>query len=187
MKRGLMVLVATLVLAGVAGAAVQQGDTELDFSGAFTSYNGAEGNGNSTGLEAYLRLGYFLTDNVQAGVEAGAGWFDSDSTSSEYSSESTDYSLGIFGKYHFMPTNQWVPYVGARFGYGWMETDSDAPGVSKNTDEGVWYGPLAGLRFELNANNDFFAEYRYTLYAGDYEDVYDETHEIIVGIIHQFK
>lgn len=182
-----MVLVATLVLAGVAGAAVQQGDTELDFSGAFTSYNGAEGNGNSTGLEAYLGLGYFLTDNVQAGVEAGAGWFDSDSTSSEYSSESTDYSLGIFGKYHFMPTNQWVPYVGARFGYGWMETDSDAPGVSKNTDEGVWYGPLAGLRFELNANNDFFAEYRYTLYAGDYEDVYDETHEIIVGIIHQFK
>jgi len=183
----LMVLVATLVLAGVAGASVQQGDTELDFSGAFTSYNGAEGNGNPPGITADLGLGYFLTDNIQAGVSAGAGWFDSDSTSSMYGSETTDYRLGIFGKYHFMPTNQWVPYVGARCGYAWSQTDSDMPGDSKNTDEGVWYGPLAGLRFELNANNDFFAEYQYTLYTGDLEDMYDETHAVVVGIIHQFK
>jgi len=179
--------VATLLLAGVAGASVQQGDTELDLSGAFTPDKGAEGNGNSTGIEAYLGLGYFLTDDIQAGVSAGAGWFDSDSTSSEYGSEITEYSLGIFGKYHFMPTNQWVPYVGARFGYGWEQIDSDMPGESKTTDEGIWYGPLAGLRFELNANHDFFAEYPYTLYAGDLEDMHDETHAVVFGIIHQFK
>lgn len=179
--------VATLMLAGVASASVQQGDTELNFSGSLTSDNGAEGNGNSTGLEGTVGLGYFLTDNIQAGVNIGAGWYDTDSTSTAYGAETTLYRLGIFGKYHFMPTNQWVPYVGARIGYGWEETDFDMPGARNERDEGVWYGPLAGLRFELNANNDFFAEYQYTLFTNDYEDMHDETHAVLFGIIHQFK
>jgi outer membrane autotransporter protein len=95
--------------------------------------------------------------------------------------------LGVFGAYHFMPTNQWVPYVGGRLGYSWDETDYDDSDVNDNTWDGVWYGPLAGVRFELNENNDFYAEYRYTLYGGDHNDLHDETHTVLVGIIHQFK
>jgi hypothetical protein len=46
---------------------------------------------------------------------------------------------------------------------------------------------VAGLRFELSDNNDFFVEYRYTLFSGDFNDLYDESHRLSVGIIHQFK
>lgn len=188
MKRGLVLLsVASLALASVAGASVQQGDTELDFLAGFTSVNGAENNGNSNGLFGEIGLGYFVTDNVQAGASVSASWTDEDSTGNFAGSETVGYGLGVFGKYHFMPTNQCVPYIGGRIGYSWDDTDYDNSAISDDTYEGVWYGPVAGLRFEMNANNDFYAEYRYTLYDGDYDDTYDETHAVLVGIIHQFK
>jgi outer membrane autotransporter protein len=189
MKRGLVLLsVASLVLAGVASAAVKQGDTELDLLAGFSSENGAQDNGNSTSLYGEIGLGYFVTDNVQVGASIGASWMEEDGVgSSDDGYKSVGYALGISGKYHFMPTNQWVPYIGARIGYAWDDTDYDDSSIDDSRYEGVWYGPLVGLRFELNENNDFFAEYRYTLYGSDYNDWYDETHDIVVGIIHQFK
>ncbi|MBP7053462.1 MAG: porin family protein [Phycisphaerae bacterium] len=189
MKRGLTVLaVASLVLAGVASASVQQGDTEVSLNAGIVSDNGAGTNGNSTDIYGEIGLGYFLTDNFQAGVLAGVGWWDDEPAgSSDGGSETTYYRFGVSGKYHFMPTNQCVPYIGARIGYGWDKTDYDGTNAGDGTDEGIWYGPLAGLRFELNENNDFFAEYQFTLYAGDYDDSWDETHAVYLGIIHQFK
>ncbi|MEN6423714.1 MAG: porin family protein [Phycisphaerales bacterium] len=188
MKRGLVLLsVTSLVLASVASASVQQGDTELDFAAGFVSENGAEDNGNSNSLFGGIDLGYFVTDNIQVGPSVSVGWTDNDSTSNTYGSESVEYGFGLFGKYHFMPTNQWVPYVGARIAYSWDKTDFDSPNVSDNTDEGTSYGPVAGLRFEMNEKNDFYAEYRYTLYGGDFREWRDETHAVLVGIIHQFK
>jgi outer membrane protein W len=188
MRHGVVLLaVAILALVGVANASVQQGDTELDFLAGFESNNGDGTNGNSDDLFAEIGLGYFLTDNIQAGVSASIDWTDEDSSGGGNGYESMGYGLGVFGKYHFMPTNQWVPYVGARVGYSWDETDYDAAGADDSTWDGVWYGPVAGVRFELNENNDFYAEYRYTLYGGDYNEVNDETHAVLVGIIHQFK
>ena len=34
------------------------------------------------------------------------------------------------------------------------------PTIDDDVDGTLW-GPLAGLRYELNANNDFFVEYQY--------------------------
>jgi len=182
MKRGLMVLVATLVLAGVAGAAVQQGDTELDLLGSFKALNGDAANNKDT-YSIEVGLGYFVTDNVQVGVFAGGSWEEEDTDDGD--DEIMKYNLGGSIKYHFMPTNQWVPYIGARIAYAYEETD---PAVGEDDKfDGLEYGPVAGLRFELNANNDFFAEYRYVLYGQDLEDQNDEMHAVYFGIIHQFK
>jgi len=172
MKRSLVLLVvASLVFAGVASAAVQTGDTELNLAGSFISTNGSASSNDSTDWALDAFLGYFVTDNIQVGVKANGQW-------TETGDAGTDelYGVGVAGKYHFMPTNLWVPYVGGQV--NWNRSD--------DTD-GIMYGPLAGLRFELNANNDFFAEYQYRLYAGDLDDVYDSAHAVLIGIIHQFK
>ena len=65
--------------------------------------------------------------------------------------------------------------------------DFDPAVGSDDEFDGLEYGPIVGARFELNAYNDFFVEYRYTLFSGDLDDVFDESHGIFFGIICQFK
>jgi hypothetical protein len=175
MKRGLVVLsVVGLALASVATASVQQGDTELDFLGGYLTQNGVDEVEDIDALFLTAGLSYFFTDNIQAGVVGMGAW-------TEVDGEDTDvYGVGVRGKYHFMPTNQWVPYVGAQL--LWAEADSD-----EEDGDGTMWGPLAGLRYELNENNDFFVEYQYHMWEGDVGDLYDDGHGIFVGIIHQFK
>jgi len=178
----MLLSVVGLVFAGVASGSVKQGDTELDFLGSFQMLNGNQASDQqSLSLEA--GLGYFMTDNLQAGIFAGAGWEKQDTDAGD--DKTNTYDLGVFAKYHFMPTNQLVPYVGARLGWTALETDP-ADGDDGNFD-GLEYGPLAGLRYELNEYNDLFVEYRYTLFTGDFDDGYDDAHGIFFGIIHQFK
>ena len=198
MKRWLILLTAgCLVFASAANAAVQQGDTELDFLGGWMSQNGAGSDPNSGDISADVdglflmgRVGYFLTDNIQVGAVGLGAWT---STTLEVDGESADvdidiYGLGVSGKYHFMPTNQWVPYVGAQL--IWADVDLDASDIDSDADEsgsGVLWGPLAGLRYELNAYNDFFVEYQYQIWDGDMGDLLDDGHLLFVGLIHQFK
>jgi len=176
MKRGLILLsVVGLALAGVANASVQQGDTELDFLGGFLTQNGEDGTSDIDAFFVSAALGYFFTDNIQGQVAALGVW-------TEVADTDTDvYGIGLRGKYHFMPTNQWVPYVGGQF--LWVEADVDGVG---DTDGTLW-GPLVGLRYELNAYNDFFVEYQYHLWEGDVGDSIDDGHGLFVGLIHQFK
>ncbi len=183
MKRGLILLsVIGLALAGAANASVQQGDTELDLLGGFETLNG-EANNDVDNIFVEGRLGYFVSDNIQVGVLGAVDWAEEEVAGGD--DEVTAYSVGGFANYHFMPTNQWVPYVGGRIAYSFAETEF-ADGTDDEFD-GLEYGPIAGLRFELNAYNDFFAEYRYTLFGGDFNDLYDDSHGIFFGIIHQFK
>ena len=175
MKRGLVVLsVVGLALASVATASVQQGDTELDFLGGFLTQNGQDGVADLDALFVSAALGYFFTDNIQGSVVGMGAW-------TEVNDEDTDvYGIGVRGKFHFMPTNQWVPYVGGQFLWADGETDDE-------DGDGTLWGPLAGLRYELNENNDFFVEYQYHVWEGDIGDVYDDGHGVFVGLIHQFK
>ncbi len=197
MKRWLILfVVGCLALAGVANAAVQQGDTELDALGAWMSQDGSGDAALSTDFDMLFlmgRVGYFLTDNIQvAGVGMGAWTETSIDSGEEGVSGDVDvdiYGLGAAGKYHFMPTNQWVPYVGAQV--LWLDVDIDASdllGSDGDADgDGVLWGPVAGLRYELNAYNDFFVEYQYHIWSGDIGDILDDGHGLFVGLIHQFK
>jgi len=175
MKRGLVVLsVVGLVFASVASASVQQGDTELDFLGGLLMQNGKDGAADIDALFISAALGYFFTDNIQGSVVAMGAWTEVEDTDNDV------YGIGVRGKYHFMPTNQWVPYVGLQL--LWVEVDGD--GVD---GDGMLWGPMLGLRYELNANNDFFVEYQYHMWEGDAGDAFDDGHGLFVGLIHQFK
>ena len=199
MKRWLILsVVSCLVVSGAATAAVQQGDTELDALGAWMSQDGSGDAALSTDFDMLFlmgRVGYFLTDNIQvAGVGMGAWTETSIDIDSGEEGVSGDvdvdiYGLGAAGKYHFMPTNQWVPYVGAQV--LWLDVDIDASdllGSDGDADgDGVLWGPVAGLRYELNAYNDFFVEYQYHIWSGDIGDILDDGHGLFVGLIHQFK
>jgi len=197
MKRGLVLLsVLGLAFAGVANAAVQQGDTELDVLGGWLTENGDDGSGDFDALFLSASVGYFFTDNIQGQVGAMGAW-------TEFDDEDTDvYGIGVRGKYHFMPTNQWVPYVGLQLMWvdysADLEEDEETPaeeeeeivlGASDDDEDGdgILWGPLVGLRYELNEKNDFFVEYQYHLWEGDIGDVLDDGHCLFVGLIHQFK
>jgi outer membrane protein W len=180
MKRGLMVLsVLSLLVGGVATASVQKGDTELDALGGFLFENGEN---EAPDFDIYFlsgSFGYFLTDNVRVG--AAAAWTHLGINPPVGSNIDVDiWALGGNVKYHFMPTNQWVPYIGAQVFYA----SADLEDV--NADGFLW-GPVAGLRYELNANNDFFVEYQYQLWTGDLGDVLNNGNAFFLGIAHQFK
>jgi len=189
MKRGLVVLsLIGLMCAGVATASVQQGDTELDFLGGFLTENGTSGTGDFDALFLSGAIGYFFTDNIQGQVAAMGAWTSFDGGDDGEDTDVDVYGIGVRGKYHFMPTNQWVPYVGGQLLWVTADVDSDAVSDDLNGDsDGTLWGPLAGLRYELNANNDFYVEYQYHIWSGDVGDWLDDGHSVFVGIIHQFK
>ncbi len=194
-------VVSCLALAGAASAAVQQGDTELDALGAWMSQDGSGDADLSIDVDWLFlmgRLGYFLSDNIQISAVAMGAWTET-SIDSETGPTSGDvdvdvYGLGAAGKYHFTPTNQWVPYIGAQV--LWLDVDIDlsddflgGPDID-DTDvegDGMLWGPVAGLRYELNAYNDFFVEYQYHLWSGDIDDILDDGHALFLGLVHQFK
>jgi outer membrane protein with beta-barrel domain len=183
MKRWLILFTAVcLVLSGVASASVQQGDTELNFTAGLTSWDGDDGLMGEDFDEFFISggLGYFINDNVQLGVSAGVSWAEANKVDTDA------LSLGVFGKYHFMPTNQWVPYVG--FQLDWTDVEVDYPGATPDEQyDGIMWGPLVGLRYELNAYNDFYVQYEYQLFEGDLGKIWEDGHSLVVGLIHQFK
>jgi len=195
MKRFLILSsVVAMAFAGAASAAVQQGDTELDFLGGWLSENGA-----SRGVDFdawYLSggLGYFLSDNLQVQGVAMLAQTETD-ISSSLIDPSLELDVDIFGiggkaKWHFMPTNQWVPYIGAQLLWIDVEVDADQPGgVFDGSDDydGTMWGPVLGMRYELNANNDFFVEYQYHVWEGDVGDILDDGNGLFLGLIHQFQ
>ena len=175
MKRWLVLMsVGCLAFASVASASVQQGDTELDALGTWMSQNGE---GDVEDLDVFFlsaRLGYFLTDNIQVSAVAQGAWTE------VFGTDYDVYGIGAAAKYHFMPTNQWVPYAGVQILFADVDSD-DGDG------DGTLWGPLVGLRYELNAYNDFFVEYQYHIWDGDIDEVLDDGHGLFVGLIHQFK
>jgi hypothetical protein len=178
--------VACLALAGVVSAEVNQGDTEIELLAGWMAQNGDSDGADFDSVFLSGAVGYFLNDNVQVqGVAMGA-W-----TSTDFGGgaevDVDVYGIGGRAKYHFMPTNQWVPYVGGQI--LWSNVDIDVPGTSTMDGDvdGVLWGPVLGLRYELNAYNDFYVEYQYHIWSGDAGDFLDDGHGIFVGIVHQFK
>ena len=222
MKRFLMLgSVVCFALAGVAGAAVQQRTTELDFLGGWLSENGQSGGTDFDAWFLMARVGYFATDNLRLAGGAMGLWSESDGVNLdglftfEIGEETGDvavtdidvdidvYGFGGGAQWHFMPASQWGPYVGGQV--FWVNAEIDVSAVAtlsiegertgataslKGADDdadGLMWGPVAGLRYELNARNDFFVEYQYHIWDGDVGDILDDGHGLFVGIIHQFK
>jgi outer membrane protein W len=199
MTRCLMVLsVIGLLCAGAANAEVRQGDTELNFLAGFMSQNSAGASVDEPGLDFeswFLSggFGYFLTDNLQVAAVGFGLWSSITIDNADESDQDLDldvYGIGVQAKWHFMPANLWVPYVGGQL--LWATVDMDASDINGDSlldgnYDGTLWGPVAGLRYELNATNDFVVEYQYHVWNGDIGHFFDDGHALFAGIIHQFK
>jgi len=176
MKRCLVLLsVISLSFAGAAVASVQQGDVELDALGGYFSENGATG-GDISAWFVSAGLGYFLTDNIQvAGVGAGV-WTSIDNV------DTNVYAFGARGRYHFMPQNQIVPFVGAQI--LWAKAEADFEGADV---DGMLWGPEVGARMSLNQVTDVYGVVQYHLWSGDIDEVLDDGWGIFFGLVHKFK
>lgn len=205
MKRGwILTLAISVAFAGAASASVQQGDAELNLSGNWSSINGEHNNQDIDWLGLAAGFGYFLTDNVQVeaagmGVWMGDGFQLGDTQvvgEDTYTTTLEDAHLWAIGgklKYHFMPTNMWVPYAGALIMWGDLEGTVEAtvngvlPIRSSLEKDGWILGLLGGMRYELNAYNDFYVEYQYKVFEQGLGEVFADSHQIWFGILHQFK
>ncbi len=205
MKRGwILTLAISVAFAGAASASVQQGDAELNLSGNWSSINGEHNNQDIDWLGLAAGFGYFLTDNVQVeaagmGVWMGDGFQLGDTQvvgEDTYTTTLEDAHLWAIGgklKYHFMPTNMWVPYAGALIMWGDLEGTVEAtvngvlPIRSSLEKDGWILGLLGGMRYELNAYNDFYVEYQYKIFEQGLGEVFADSHQIWFGILHQFK
>jgi hypothetical protein len=207
------VSVVGFVFAGVASASVQQGDTEFELLGGLIK----EGASGHSGLDletwfASVGLGYFLTDNLQLMGSGFGFWTEADAvnevTNPTGGTTRIEYDVDVVGiggkaRWFFLPKNQWVPYAGAELFYtdadvktrtttitntlGESTTSTQTVAKTRSHLDGVLWGPLIGLRFELNATNDFFAEYQYHIWDGRIGRLFDDGHAIFLGIVHQFK
>lgn len=198
MKRHLILFVAvSVVLAGAASASVRRGDTELDLLGGWLNENQAKTGGLD--YDTWFlsgRVGYFVSDNIQiSGAAVISQQEDTWSTGPTATDGWVKRSIDVFGiggqvKYHVNPTNHWVLYVGGQV--LWASVDAEERSSVEITDwsrneKGILWGPIAGLRYELNANNDFFVEYQYHLWNGDIDTLMDDGQGVFFGITHQFR
>ena len=195
MRRGLAVLaVVSLLGVGVAGAAVHQGEIDIDFSGTWLTENAGTGGLDFDGLFLSGGIGYFLTDHIEVEGAVLGIWASGNPTVPFVSDwDENFYAFGAKAKYHFMPKNRWVPYVGGQF--FWGKDDRDTVGTLYDADfDGYLWGPLAGLRFELTEHADFFVEYQYHIWGGEISDAsvvnspnWEDGHLVTLGLIYAFR
>jgi len=168
MKRNLVLtLVVILAMVITANAAVKEGEREISIFGNYINLV-AEDDGTEDNLGVGLSIAQFLSDEVQIGLQGMGSW----------SSDVDYYTVGPTLKYHFMPANDTIPYLGGQIGYA----------NASNTDnvDGWTYGPLGGIKFCVNENASIFIEYQYHLYGGDLDDALSHSNAVLLGMSCKF-
>jgi hypothetical protein len=207
MKYGMVLsLVFCSALAGTAAGSVRAGDTELGFMGGLLSENA----GGSRGVDFQSwavsgNVGYFYSDNVELSL---IGTFKNSSETwdhpaapgsalSKIDRDSHVYGLGGQGRYFFNPESAILPYLGgqalwadAKVSEKYRYSGSGAELLNWDWDrsgQGVLWGPLAGIRFDLNEQNALFIEYQYHIWSGGISDLMDDGHAILIGLVHRIN
>lgn len=186
MRKLVMISILTLLLGTMAQAAVQQGDTEITFGGAWSRYSA----GNHMGIQGTAittfnvqgSYGYFVNDNVQIALAAGYDQHSMGSTKLQF------LGVGVTGKYHFLIDQPLVPYVGVEV----MLNKGINLGQTAYNDrkDGASLGGIIGARYELDPKNDFFIEYVYRELYDDYTKStfnLDNAQFLRFGLVHQFQ
>ncbi|MBP8304103.1 MAG: hypothetical protein KBE04_08250 [Phycisphaerae bacterium] len=174
MKRSaVLVFMVALMLAGTAGASVMKGDTEIDALGGFTSISGADSAADMDALFLMGRYGYFITNEIQV---AAVGMYANISNGDDVDI----FAVGAAGKYHFTTDKQWVPYVGGQVLWGSVD-------FGGSDGDGLIFGPIGGVRYEMTPTTDLFIEGWYQFFEGDLGDAMDDMFAVMAGFVHQFK
>jgi hypothetical protein len=161
-------------LVASANADIKQGTTELAIFGNLTSINfedGAAGDADSedTGALA-VGLGYFHTREIEVGLHAIGNW----------SKDLDLYNVGGNVKYHFTPDLTSIPYVGGQLNYASYDS-------YRRDEQGIMYGPLAGVRYFVSRSVSIFFEYQYQIYDGDVDEIIEDAHSLFLGILFKIQ
>jgi hypothetical protein len=114
----LLLLICITGLLHAAYAQVEKGDINLTFNVSYTSFSGT-----GFGLIAG-KLGYFVTQNVEAGVTPQILIGDGFSA----------FGTGIYGTYNFLTADaKLLPYIGGAFSFLTGDTESTALGAYAGT------------------------------------------------------
>ena len=188
MKHGLVIpaLMALLITAGT-WASVMEGDTELDLMIGYSDISSNAANSDREDISLSLGVAQFVTDVTQLGLFINGDWSDQGSNIT-----ADTYGVGISVKRHFMTSEFMVPYVGLQLEYAKMKQTINIGTTHRSLDaNGMVWGPLAGLRYEMDSLNDLFIELQYNMYEGDFGNLnsfaFDNETRLKAGIIHQFR
>lgn len=160
---------------------LQAGTKELSINGAF------DWEGGSSDLQWNLgaSFGYFIKDGWEIGI---AGAF-SDRGNNE------TFGLGLFTEYNFNRDSQWVPFIGASF--GWARSEFDVPRLVLDDDyylkfddkSDSWAATATiGIKYFFRPNIAVFAAGVFTwagddLFATDLADDFDDYRtSIVIGM-----
>jgi opacity protein-like surface antigen len=112
---------------------LNQGDLEASGSAGF----------NSTETTLQTRLGYFVYDYVQVGVQFS--WADNDFA--------TRTHFAVYSYQMFETDTYFLPYVGGGLGYGALDTDAGG------SESGIELMFLAGVKYYISDNVSLNAEF----------------------------
>jgi opacity protein-like surface antigen len=163
MKKVLLTAVAVLSLTFVnaqeeekgTGAGFAKGD--LFMSGALSIGSSKTGDFKSSSFEVAPKVGYFLTENIAAGVKIGYLSTKLEEGADDVSN--TGLGLGAFGRYYFTPANNFSLFAELGFDYTsydneyFIDTDGSifVPGTSFDSKE-IGLGLGLGLNYFVSDN-----------------------------------
>ncbi len=121
-----------------------------------------------------------------------------------------DVDASVYGgggrfKWHFSPKKALVPYVGIQV--CWATADIDISGTAEeyvtadevtelvnvndvsesDSKDGILWGPIVGLRYQLARQIEVLVEYQYHMWSGDIGDLIDDGHAISAGLCLKLK
>ena len=169
-----LLLIVAFGLIASADADIRQGTTELAVFGNWSGVKFQSGVAGDADYEDFgtlaVGLGYFHTREIEFGVHGIGTW----------SKDLDLYSFGGNVKYHFTPDLTTVPYVGGQVNYAIYDSYI-------GDEQGMMYGPLAGVKYFVSRSVSIFFEYQYQIYDGNINDIIEDAHSIFVGIIFKIE
>jgi opacity protein-like surface antigen len=174
MKTSALIILLTLILiVPFANAGTEQGATEIQVQGSFTSTTNSDNDNKTTTSAGQLSINYFLTDWLSIG---GSGRLSGSKTDYEDSSVSDSTNTTTFlmlnsDLYLGGPTKTFIPYVGVRLGIANTEFES---GGNDNSSSTASYGGHIGLKYFPSENVSWNLEFDVTKYTPEAEEGEDE-------------
>ncbi len=131
------------------------------------------------------RVGYFVSENIALGVALGYSSVTADEEFAGlgiFETKTTAFEVGAFGRYYFMPSNQFSLFTQLGVNYGTAKLEVDSEEVSKVNGFNVEFAPgvsyFISEHFALEAS---FGILSYTTVKPDADDA-DSTNTFQFGL-----